>query len=122
MKLIYTLGLSLAGIVFTLQVQAIDNNPKAKEEFPKKFETNSLEAIRDFSNSIDHPVEQLPEVYRMEGARELPKAFAKFDNDKNQIITTQEMKLAIQSYSAGKANVEKTELCQLIDFFFNQYK
>ena len=48
MKLIYTLGLSLAGIVLSLQVQAIDNNPKAKEEFPKQFETNSLEAIRDF--------------------------------------------------------------------------
>ena len=122
MKLIYTLGLSLAGIVFTLQVQAIDNNPKAKEEFPKKFETNSLEAIRDFSKSIDHPVEPLPEVYRMEGAHELPKAFVKFDNDKNQIITTQEMKLAIQSYNGGKANVQKAELCQLIDFFFNQYK
>ena len=58
----------------------------------------------------------------MEGAHELPKAFVKFDNDKNQIITTQEMKLAIQSYNGGKANVQKAELCQLIDFFFNQYK
>lgn len=122
MKLLYTLGLSIAGIVLSLQVQAIDNNPKAKEEFPKKFETNSLDAIRDFSKSIDHPVEPLPEVYRMEGARQLPKAFVKFDNDKNQIITTQEMKLAIQTYSGGNANVQKTELCQLIDFFFNQYK
>ncbi len=122
MKLLYTLGLSIAGIVLSLQVQAIDNNPKAKEEFPKKFETNSLDAIRDFSKSIDHPVEPLPEVYRMEGVRQLPKAFVKFDNDKNQIITTQEMKLAIQTYSGGNANVQKTELCQLIDFFFNQYK
>ncbi|MBK6446503.1 MAG: hypothetical protein IPF81_14765 [Bacteroidetes bacterium] len=81
-----------------------------------------LEAIRDFSASLNHPVEALPVIFRMEASRALPKEFTSYDKDKNQIITTQEMKVVIQEYNSGKSPDKSDALCQLIDFFFNQYK
>lgn len=122
MKFAHTLGLVVTGLSISIQLTAADSTPDNKSAFASKFRTNSLEAIRDFSKSIDHPVEALPSTFRMQGSRPLPEAFKNFDTDNNQIITTQEMKRVIQEYMNGSSKTPSTELCQLIDFFFNQYK
>ena len=122
MKFIRTLGLVITGLTISFHLSATDANSRSADGFSKKFDTNSLEAIRDFSASLNHPVEALPVIFRMEASRALPKEFTSYDKDKNQIITTQEMKVVIQEYNSGKSPHKSDALCQLIDFFFNQYK
>lgn len=119
----YSKLLSLAAFaaVLTLSAAAADPNGESVSSFNKDFRKNSLEAIRQFATAVDHPEKPLPSSFHMQVVHTLPAEIARFDTDKNKVITTSEMKRTIQQYLNGETVTSKEEMGHLIDYFFNQY-